>query len=925
MTTAPAWIWTDTHGSDRNDFSLFRRVFDLPAWPDEAELHLFADARYRLRVNGVIVAYGPGRFVPANPVFDTIDLKSWLRPGSNVVAVEAWAPNANSYQAMPESRGGFIAWGAAMCSGTYTDLATPGVWQARRADAWDGAAPAFSFAQGPVEILDLARLPDAWFHSADAAGWQAPSLRTDGPWGPLEPRRLPDFGHRLQCPARFAILAALDDGETRVSCRCFVPDMRRKRGSGLCLRFPYALAIRSPKAQTVTLGLFWGPHFLNGAALAMRSDPLLGNRQNTDADLQEGWNLLYGEPEVATDIWAQYVAVPRVAGLELAALRSGPALPESELVAERGAIPAAREDLARLPFAWSETQPSGAGAIPARDVAWDRVGRTIATEAPASFPVTLDAGRDPAGWVFLNDFAGEFLGHAVIDIDAPAGTIVDVAVDERRRSDGLLGLYVSNPYTDSADRVLLSGGRQTVELFHPRGGRYLQVTVRPPREAGSVTVHGIAVRDHQVPIPREGSFACADPVFDWIWEASHRTLQACTEDAFLDCPWRERGTYLGDSMVATATLAAFTSNLAVAKRSLLLWAQGQLPDGQMQACVPSWHRRPHEDFSLIWILLLHHLWRCDGDLTDAARWWPVAGRILASPAWKSGVDGLWDMGPETHQFIDWGVVKEDRIGEANACINAFRYRALVCAGELALALGRRDEAGRLAAEAETVAIAFRRRLWIADEGRFARCAKDGHPERPGEALHANALALAFGLADPAQAVGVVAHLERSLTVNIERAIKGRNNYHIELYFLSYVLEGLYRHGRTATAERVMREHWGVQMTRGAWTIWECLYRGLENQGSLCHAWSTTPVRWFHERILGVRPETDGNISRLLIAPDSLLEWAEGVVPHPAGVVRVSWRRSGGRLELRVSAPPGVHLRIEPGPAFAGLQLDTRIG
>ncbi len=919
--TASAWIWTDAHGSDRNDFSLFRRVLELPAWPDSAELHLFADARYRLRVNGTIVGYGPGRFVPAHPAFDTIDLKPWLRPGTNVVLVEAWAPNASSFQAMPESRGGFIAWGAISCPGEQSDLATPGAWRCRRSDAWDGSAPAFSFAQGPVEILDAARLPDAC--SADAAGWQAPVERSDGPWGPLEPRSVPAFGHRLQRPARIALLAALDDREERVSCRCFVPGMRARRGNGPRLRFPYALAIRSPKAQSVTLGLFWGPHYLNGAELTLQDDPV--HRQNAQAAVQEGWNLLYGEPEVLTDIWAQYVAVPRDAGLELSPLHHGPALPEDQLAAQRGAVPATREDVARLPFAWQESRVAVAGAIPARDIAWDVPGRELCRDAPTTFPIALDASRDPAGWVVQCDFAGEFLGHAVIDLEAPAGTVVDIASEERRRADGLLGLYTSNPFTDAADRVVHAGGRRTIELYHPRGGRFLQLTVRPPRGAGAVSVHGIAVRDHQVPIAREGTFACPDPVFAWTWDACHRTLQACVEDAFLDCPWRERGTYLGDSLVETATLAAFSRDLSVAKRSLRLWAQGQLPDGQMQACVPSWHRKPHEDFSLIWILLLHHLWRCDGDLADAGRWWPVVGRILASPAWQAGADGLWDMGPGTHQFIDWGVVKEDRIGDANGSINAYRHRALVCAGELARALGRSDEAAGFAAQAEAVAAAYRRRLWLADEGRFARHTVGGQPSRDGDALHANALALAFGLADTQQVPGVIAHIERGLERNLERGLKGRGQGHFELYFLSYVLEGLYRHGRSELAERVMREHWGLTMAHGAWTIWECFGSGAAGLGSLCHAWSTTPARWFHERILGVRPERDGDLTRLLIAPDSGLDWAEGAVPHPAGLVRVAWRRSGDRLELRASAPAGVHLRVEPGPAFAGLRLDARLG
>jgi hypothetical protein len=922
----PTWIWTDAHGTQRNAFALFRRVLELPAWPDRAVLHLFADARYRLRVNGAIVAYGPCRFVPAHPAFDSIDLKPWLRPGTNLVTVEAWAPNSSTYQTMPESRGGCIAWGEVSCPGCTLDLTTPGAWQARACAAWDSLAPSFSFAQGPVEILDSRLLPHAWFVSADPAGWSAPVGRIDGPWGEPEARSIAALGMRQLRPAHLSLVAALADDEVRVSCRRYVENMAAKRGKGPKLRFPYALAIRSPRAQQVRLGLFWGPHWVNGVELAMVNDPLLGNRQNADVGLVAGWNLLYGEPEVLTEVWAQYVAVPKAAGLELAPLLYGEVLAETELAQRRGAVPATREDLARLPFTWEEARPAIAGAIPARDIAWDRPGRILAQQAPANFPLRLDAAQDAAGWVIQCDFAAEFLGHAHIEIEAPPGTVIDIAAEERRRSDGLLGLYASNPFTDAADRVITAGGRQCIELFHPHGGRYLQITIRPPAGAGIVTVHGLGVRDHQVPIAREGSFACADPVFAWTWEASYRTLQACVEDAFLDCPWRERGTYLGDALVETGTLAAFSRDLSVAKRSLRLWAQGQLPDGQMQGCVPSWHRHPHSDFTLIWVLLLHDLWRRDGDLADAARWWPVVERIFASPHWQSGPSGLWNIDATHNQFIDWGVLKEDRLGQANACINAFRYRALTCACELAGALGRPAEAVRLADEAARVAQAFRERLWIADEGRFARCVDDtGTPVRDGEALHGNVLALAFGLVDRPHLAGVLAHIERGCAVNVERNLLGRNHGHLDFYFLSYLCEGLYAHGRTGLAEQIIREHYGVPMSHGAWTIWEGLGYGVAGKNSLCHAWSTTPTRWFHERVLGVRPLRHGDPTCVLIAPDSLLEWAEGAVPHPAGLIQVAWKRSGDRLELRVSAPSGVRLQVEPGPAFAGLRLDARIG
>jgi hypothetical protein len=118
----------------------------------------------------------------------------------------------------------------------------------------------------------------------------------------------------------------------------------------------------------------------------------------------------------------------------------------------------------------------------------------------------------------------------------------------------------------------------------------------------------------------------------------------------------------------------------------------------------------------------------------------------------------------------------------------------------------------------------------------------------------------------------------------------------------------------------MRDNWSACRRGGAWTIWETLAAGAHGNGSLCHAWSTTPIRWFHERVLGVRREEAGNPLRMVVAPDSALEWAEGSVPHPLGSVRVAWRRHADRLDISVAAPERVMVTILPGASFAGLRV-----
>ena len=152
----PPFVWCDASGEGRNVFVLFRRTFTLTGDPAtnvrEAELHLFADTRYRLWVNGEIVAYGPARFVPTRPECDTVPLRPFLREGRNAIVVEANSFGAKNFEAMP-SVGGFVAWGSVRTEdGEPLDLSTPGEWKMRRARAWDGGAPPYSFAQAPAEI-----------------------------------------------------------------------------------------------------------------------------------------------------------------------------------------------------------------------------------------------------------------------------------------------------------------------------------------------------------------------------------------------------------------------------------------------------------------------------------------------------------------------------------------------------------------------------------------------------------------------------------------------------------------------------------------------------------------------------------------------------------------------------------------------------
>ena len=149
--------------------------------------------------------------------------------------------------------------------------------------------------------------------------------------------------------------------------------------------------------------------------------------------------------------------------------------------------------------------------------------------------------------------------------------------------------------------------------------------------------------------------------------------------------------------------------------------------------------------------------------------------------------------------------------------------------------------------------------------------------------------------------------------------------HCEIYFLYYALEGLYRAGRAAAAENAMREYYGFMRRRGARTLWESLSEGAKGNDSLCHGWSSGALPYLSERVLGVRPQKPGDLTCMLVAPESeTLARAEGVVPHPAGPITVRWTVKEDLLRIEVRRPVNVVVEICPRGRLAGCELEKKV-
>jgi len=204
------FVWADLP-ADRQGVAVgFRKTFDLAAKPASALLHLFADARYILWVNGVYVDRGPARFQPNGPEYDTIDIARFLKPRKNVVALLV-AGNLSGGKVMRHRPGltasleldGKTLWGTD-AGWRWSDRTRFRLIKASWPNLWEAEVDA--------------RVEDGDWTTAEYKdeGWRSVLPISGVEWGPLTARRIPLLREQevtFTLPEGKALPVTLKEGE----------------------------------------------------------------------------------------------------------------------------------------------------------------------------------------------------------------------------------------------------------------------------------------------------------------------------------------------------------------------------------------------------------------------------------------------------------------------------------------------------------------------------------------------------------------------------------------------------------------------------------------------------------------------------------------------------------------------------------------
>jgi alpha-L-rhamnosidase len=553
------------------------------------------------------------------------------------------------------------------------------------------------------------------------------------------------------------------------------------------------------------------------------------------------------------------------------------------------------------------------------------IQRPAPIEARGADAWQLPATDQRTGVMATYEFVEQIVGFPYFEIDAPAGTIVELMTQESHDPEAT-GWLDNHFFTWS--RFICREGVNHFEAFDYDSLRWMQLHVR---NAGRpVIVRHVGVRRRLFPWLHPVEIACSDPALQRLFDASVNTLYNSAIETVVDGMGRERQQYSGDGGHQLIAIRSVLGEPRLSARFLRTFSEGSAKDGYFLDCWPAYDRLARVAQKQVdgayWGPLLDHgigfnfdCWKHyleTADLAALAEPYPRLVRFAEYLFNLRGSDGLLpveNLGIPT-VWIDHDAYRQQRHKQCafNLYAAAMFEHALA---PMADALGDKDRAARYRQQSSDLLAATIQRFWSRDAGVFIDnlpwLAQDGGPRTSDRAL---ATAILFGQCPDG---------------HIEQAVEELSTCPPRMG-LSYPCNAGWRLWALAQAGR------GDTVLADLRTRWATMRSVLENN-TLQEGWTAHPdsrEQWSHcavvplyilaQDIAGIRPTAPG-YTRCQIRPQlGDLRELTTTVYTPRGPLRfVATTDSAGR-RLKLDIPAGIDAELAvPESWSASVKLPAR--
>ena len=497
------------------------------------------------------------------------------------------------------------------------------------------------------------------------------------------------------------------------------------------------------------------------------------------------------------------------------------------------------------------------------------------------------------------------VGFIKVSFQCDKDGIVDIVHSELLNKDGSIPYY-HNPVT----RLHVKAGDCTFITMEPCLARYIKLYFRG---VGSVQLFGLSMLDYAYPDEMRSGFQCSDDGINRLYQAAKKTLLLNTLDIFMDCPERERGGWLCDSLWTARAAHMMLSDSRVEREFIENFLLTPA-DGMFHGFFPESYPGCKPDFAAMTGITTWSFWLmcqlCEytqrtGDTYLRDTYKDRVEAFVTGSGQFIGASGLLERLPWL--FVDWSLSNQAAYHQPiSTAANALYAYMLIRLGEL---YEHEDWKNR--------GLGMRQILREAIGGKSLsglstlRTFSDSFDMDESGKLRATGNVSESGMATALWAELFLPHEVPLLvetvceTMGPDPLFAADPNIGKSQLFIGLCvrLDLLAKWGETDQMYRDLLAIYLPQLKDGPGTLWEVQDF---NASSKCHGFTSHAGVHLMRDVLGMGiPEAQDGGYRVAITPHICgLRWARGTMETPHGLISVSWRYDGRSFDLRVSLPHG---------------------
>jgi alpha-L-rhamnosidase len=494
------------------------------------------------------------------------------------------------------------------------------------------------------------------------------------------------------------------------------------------------------------------------------------------------------------------------------------------------------------------------------------------------------------------------LGKFEIELNLPAGTVVEVAYCESLSQEKVIPfINFSDGASCNLDHYISKGGRQKIRPLAPRGGRFIEVHIKADTQNVQWGDGRFQERCYHGKL--DGAFECEDKLLNQIWSVGIETYRACSEDALVDNPTRERGQWTGDVFSVGMNISSVGyTDLRLIRRGLIQSALSANENGLVAGLCPG-GACYLGSYAAQWITACLEYYRLTGDKSLLHEGFLYAQKNLEAFSPFLTKEGLQD--GIDWPFIDWGYVKNSNeidLGMNLHLLQAYRSFLRWCSY-----LNHHDNSmvAQLEvqlAEALKKVLAIKLLVGIETLG-----------------YHGCVLALISDMVPQSkrrEGINFVKNHIMNCFPNNPSAPRlsepsANNKQLITPYFAHYAFDLLIKEGEMLFVLEQYRKCWGWMLGQQTGTWLEV----FDPRWSHCHQWAGCPTWQLSRYGLGLHPRFDREKDSydFCLSPGDLQE-VRGQLPtaQANAFIQIKWDRMGDHIEYELNTPKRIKITKFPG-------------